>query len=71
MVKQDTAFYYFAKVYVHACVCVCLHVCVGPSGFVSAITPTFRDGFQNYLIQLLSLRRRHAILNVFLDRLNV
>ena len=45
--------YYFAKVYVHACMCW--------SGFVRAVTPTFMDGFQNYLTQLLSLRRRSAI----------
>ena len=45
--------YYFAKVYV----CACLH----PSGFVRDITPTFFDGFQNYLTQALSLRRRNAI----------
>ena len=33
--------YCFAKVHVRAC--------VRPSGFVQDITPTFMDGFQNYL----------------------
>ena len=54
MVKRDIAVTKFAKVYVHAN--------VHPSiGFVQAITPTFMDGFQNYMTQLLSLRRRSAI----------
>ena len=38
---------------------LCVHVlaCVRPSIFVQAISPTFLHGFQNYLTQLLSLRR--------------
>ena len=47
--KARNICYYFAK------------VCVRASGFVRAITPTFMHGFQNYLIQLLSLRRRSVI----------
>ena len=41
------------------------------SGFVRAITFIFIDGFQNYLTQLLSLRRRSAIRNIFIGRLKV
>ena len=44
---------------------------VHPSGFVRVITPTFMHGFQTYLTQLLSLRRRSAIWNIFLGRLKV
>ena len=40
--------------------CMCVSVCVFPSGFVRAITPTFMHGFQNVLAQLLSLRRGSA-----------
>ena len=40
--------------------CMCVHVCVRPSGFVQAITHIFMHGFQNYLTQL-SLKRRSAI----------
>ena len=42
------------------CVCVWMCACIRLSGFVRAITPTFMDGFQNYLTQLLSLRRSRS-----------
>ena len=42
MVKRDIAVtYYFARLYVCACMLA--------SGFVPAITPTFMHGFQNYV----------------------
>ena len=43
-----------------------MHACVRPN-MSGSITPTSMDGFQNYLTQLLSFRKRSAILNV-LDR---
>ena len=48
-VKRDTAVTILLR---------CMHP---PSGFVPAIIPTLMDGFQNYLTQLLSLRRKIAI----------
>ena len=36
-----------------------------PSGFVQTITCTINNGFQNNLAQLLPLRGRNAILNIF------
>ena len=48
----------------------CVRGCVRPSGFDRVIIPTFMHGFQNYLTQLLSLRRRSAITNI-LGKLNV
>ena len=50
MVKRDIAVTIVLR-------CVCVRAC----GFVRAVTPTFMDGFQNDLTQLLSLRRRSAI----------
>ena len=41
--------------------CICVRACVHPYGFVWAITPTFMDGFQNDLTQLLSLMKTSAI----------
>ena len=53
-VKGDIAVAIFVR-------CMCMPACIRPSGFVRAITPTFMHGFQNYLAQLLFLRRRSAI----------
>ena len=53
-VKQDIAVTIFVR-------CMCMH----PSRFVPGITSTFMHGFENSLAQLLSLRRRNAILNFF------
>ena len=50
--KGRHSYYYFAKVY------VCTSVC--RSGFW-AIPATVMHGFQNYLTQLLSLRRKSAV----------
>ena len=44
---------------------------VHPSGFVLTISCTIMHGFQNNLAQLLLLRRRSAILNIFIDKLKV
>ena len=38
--------------------------CVRPSGFVRVITPRFIRGFQNYLTQLLFMRRKSVIGNI-------
>ena len=52
--KARHSYFYFGKVNVDGCVCVCMCIL---SRFVQAITPTFMHGFQNYLAQLLFLRR--------------
>ena len=55
------------------CLCVCslawVGGCVGPSGFVRAITSTFMHRFQNNFAQLLSFRSKSAIWNICLGKL--
>ena len=51
--------YDFFKVCVRACMCV--RASVRPSGFIRAITPSFMHEFQNYLTQVLNLKRKSAI----------
>ena len=53
VVKQDIAVTILVRL-----ICV---LCVCPLRFVRAITLTFMHGFQNYLTQVVSLRRRSAI----------
>ena len=50
---------------------VCMHACLRLSEFVRAITSTFINGFQKNLAQLLSLRSRSTLWNIFSGRLKV
>ena len=53
-------------------VCACGSSCMHhASEFIGATTSTFMHGFQNYLAQLLSVRRRSAIRYIFSGWLKV